>query len=304
MQTAAATRRLVLFPGAVGDLLCCWPALDALHAGGIALTLAARLDATDALPAERLAGWSIDARELAELFGVGPLSLPTRERFGGFDRIDSFTGHGDPAFAARLADVAGCQVHVHPFRGMEPGEPAREYYARCLDVTPLVRPLPIHADAAAWAEALWRRGGLHRPVVAIHPGSGSPAKNWQGMSAVAQAWRRDGGQVIALHGPAEIERGPQLAEADVALCGEPLRRVAAVIARARRFLGNDSGVSHLAGLVGIRTVVVFAETDPRIWAPAGDDVRVFHAPTTCARCGPRHFCTHRLPANDVLAALA
>ena len=296
----------MLFPGAIGDLLCCWPALDALGDGGARLTLAARPDTADVLPAERLSSWSIDARELAELFGSGPLSAVTRERFAGFTRVDSFTGHADPSFAARLAAAAGDleRVHVHPFRGMRRDEPARDYYARCLGAAPRVRPLPVHADAAAWAESLWRRAHLDQRVLVIHPGSGSPAKNWEGMSRVAGAWRRNGGQVIALRGPAEIDAGTQLAEADLTLSGESLRRIAAVIARARRFLGNDSGISHLAGLIGARTVVVFGETDPRIWAPAGDDVRVLHAPSACTRCGPRRFCAHRLTEADVLAALA
>ena len=37
--------------------------------------------------------------------------------------------------------------------------------------------------------------------------------------------------------------------------------------RARVFVGNDSGVSHLAAAVGTPVTAVFPATDPRIWSP-------------------------------------
>lgn len=298
-----ASRRLILFPGALGDLLCCWPALDALRARDHALTLASRPDIVDALPAGAVSSWSIDRREVAELFGGGPLSAGAHALFAGFAAVDSFTGHGDAHFSARLAQAATGVVRVHPFRAMQGGETARAYYARCLDVTPLSPPLALRPDAVAWANALWDRAQLGRRALVIHPGSGSPAKNWQGMDAVAQRWRESGGRVIALRGPAEIERGVRLVAVDLELNGEPLSRVAAVLARADRYLGNDSGISHLAGLVGARAVVLFGDSDPRIWAPAGDGVRVLHAATDCTRCTPPELCLHRLSIDDVMAAL-
>ncbi|MFN8640815.1 MAG: glycosyltransferase family 9 protein [Candidatus Binatia bacterium] len=73
--------------------------------------------------------------------------------------------------------------------------------------------------------------------------------------------------------------------ADLVVAGEPLARVAALLARAHRYLGNDSGISHLAGLVGARAVVIFGDTDPAVWAPAGATVRVLRAALPCAACG-------------------
>jgi ADP-heptose:LPS heptosyltransferase len=301
--TPTAEQRLILFPGALGDLLCCWPALDALGAHGLALTVAARPALVDALPAGAVTTWSIDRREVAELFGVGPLSAGIRALFAGFAAVDSFTGHGDPHFVARLAQAATAIVRVHPFRAMQPGETARDYYARCLAVTPLLRPLALRPDAVAWANALWQQARLGQRALVIHPGSGSPAKNWQGMEAVAQRWRDSGGRVIALRGPAEIERGARLVARDLELDGEPLSHVAAVLARADRYLGNDSGISHLAGLVGAHAVVLFGDSDRRVWAPVGDGVRVLQAAARCARCTPTDLCLHRLSIDDVMAAL-
>lgn len=46
------------------------------------------------------------------------------------------------------------------------------------------------------------------------------------------------------------------------------------LAAARLYLGNDSGVSHLAAAVGCPTVAVFGPTEPRVWAPRGARVKV------------------------------
>jgi ADP-heptose:LPS heptosyltransferase len=108
--------------------------------------------------------------------------------------------------------------------------------------------------------------------------------------------------VVALLGPAEIERGIAMA-ADVVLAGAALPRVAAVLRRADRYVGNDSGISHLAGLVGARALVLFADSDSRVWAPSGPHVTVLHAAPPCDQCGPGAFCIHRLPVTTVLSAL-
>lgn len=295
-------RVLALFPGALGDLLCCWPALQALRATGAALTLAAHEAWFDALPSGAVTPLSIDRREIADLFGGGPLADGTRALLSDFTRIESWTGYGDDNFASRLDTASGGSVAVHPFRAFDRGEHASHYYARCLGVLPLVDRLPVRAEAAAWTKMWWPQHRLGPRTLVIHAGSGSARKNWEGMAEVATAWRAGGGQVLSLCGPVESERGSVLAH-DAAVRGERLDRVAALLARAPCYLGNDSGISHLAGLVGARTVALFGPSDPRAWRPLGDGVRVLHAPDTCRPCGPDRFCTHRLSVAAVLEVL-
>ncbi|MGH7790149.1 MAG: hypothetical protein ACRERC_25000, partial [Candidatus Binatia bacterium] len=139
-------RVLVLFPGGLGDLLCCWPALAARRArAGTHLTLAAHPAWFDALPEAAVTPLSIDRREIADLFARSPLADATRRLLGGHDAVVSWSGHGDANFAARLADAAGAPVLVHPFRDFRPGEHASAYYARGLGVAPRVEPLPLRA---------------------------------------------------------------------------------------------------------------------------------------------------------------
>lgn len=58
---------------------------------------------------------------------------------------------------------------------------------------------------------------------------------------------------------------------------DSLLAVAGALAGATLYLGNDSGITHLAAAAGCPTVAVFGPTDPAVWAPQGPHVRVVHA---------------------------
>jgi hypothetical protein len=124
-------RTLVLFPGALGDFLCLWPALQGLGAEkATAVTLAIKPDHFDLVAAESHRLVSIDAREVGDLFGRTPLRADTRRLFAGHAAVHSFIGAGDPAFAKRLGEATGGTVAFHRVRGMGPGEHATRYFAR------------------------------------------------------------------------------------------------------------------------------------------------------------------------------
>jgi ADP-heptose:LPS heptosyltransferase len=55
--------------------------------------------------------------------------------------------------------------------------------------------------------------------------------------------------------------------------------LAAVLARAGLYVGNDSGVSHLAAAAGCPTVALFGPTDPALWSPVGPRVRAIRSRT-------------------------
>ncbi|HQB29861.1 MAG TPA: glycosyltransferase family 9 protein, partial [Syntrophales bacterium] len=59
----------------------------------------------------------------------------------------------------------------------------------------------------------------------------------------------------------------------------PLGRVASVLKQARVYVGNDSGISHMAAVLGVPSVVLFLATNPGIWRPPGDHVRILHRPS-------------------------
>ncbi len=110
--------------------------------------------------------------------------------------------------------------------------------------------------------------------VVIHPGSGGKSKNWplECFIAVARGLAAQGRSVSWVEGPAEEEL--RLPSAMTRLPRKSLVELSRCLAATRLFIGNDSGISHLAAAVGCPTVVVFGPTDPRVWAPRGMRVTV------------------------------
>ena len=127
------------------------------------------------------------------------------------------------------------------------------------------------------------------PLVVIHPGSGSIHKCVapETLASVVAAVQMSGAIPVVLEGPADQEPADRLLQ----LCGDPpivlkgldLLTVAGVLAQAGFFVGQDSGITHLAGMMGVHTVVLFGPTDPDRWAPQGTHVAVVQgAPCLCS----------------------
>src|SRR6185312_16228971 len=88
-------------------------------------------------------------------------------------------------------------------------------------------------------------------------------------------WRRRDGEVVVLIGPSEADAAETFRSAGLAVVtGLDLEQTAALLASASNFVGNDSGVSHLAGVVGCRGAVVFGTTRPQRWRPFAGSLAV------------------------------
>jgi ADP-heptose:LPS heptosyltransferase len=57
----------------------------------------------------------------------------------------------------------------------------------------------------------------------------------------------------------------------------PPRVLGPLLAQSGSFVGNDSGVTHLAAASGARTLALFGPTDPAQWAPVGPAVKALRA---------------------------
>jgi heptosyltransferase-3 len=94
--------------------------------------------------------------------------------------------------------------------------------------------------------------------VAIHPFSGSVRKNWLYFSELAEK----------LSTPAQICIGPEQ-QWPGALQYDDLYELAQWLATASVYIGNDSGITHLAAAVGVPVIAIFHASNPRVWAPRG-----------------------------------
>jgi ADP-heptose:LPS heptosyltransferase len=301
--------RIVLFrPGALGDALLALPALALL--GAVAprphVTLVAR---ADVLPLARGAGLAEDARDFdlpcwSALWQAGarprpPAALVLR----GADAAIAWCAD-DGTLARNLAACGIPRVIVTPGRSpasasgtphtalhlartlgpLLPGEPPATLAA----LPSIAAALARAEDATAAEAALARLGVPPRRIVALHPGSGGAAKRWPAAAyaAIARRLLAAGHAPLLLAGPADeaaisamrAALGADAARVPVAR-DLPLPALLGVLRRAAAYLGNDSGVSHLAGLAGVPALALFGPTDPAIWAPVGPRVRVIAAPS-------------------------
>jgi len=137
--------------------------------------------------------------------------------------------------------------------------------------------LPLVFGEDERLESRERTRGLDEGFLVVHPGSGSAAKNWPA-ERFAEAARRlsPGRPWLLVLGPAEDETADW--PGAVVAREWPLRPLGAALSRAGLFLGNDSGVAHLAAASGAPTLTLFGPTDPALWAPVGPSVATVRAP--------------------------
>ncbi len=177
-------------------------------------------------------------------------------------------------------------------------------------------PREAHAEAAELLAPL-----PPGQVVAVHPGSVWPTKRWlpEGFAGVLRRALESGACAVLLAGPGEEAIAGEVArlagvdggtEGFLDLSGKTsLASLAAVLARLDCYVGNDSGVMHLAWAQRVPVTAIFGPTTRSLgfW-PRGDGSSVMEVCEPCRPCGlhghktcPRgHFrCMRRISADMV-----
>ena len=220
---------------------------------------------------------SIEYSAMAGFFAPGSNLDPDLEAyFSSFSVVISYLFDPDDFFVGNL-ERAGVETVVRcPYKIDESGEHASRQLAAPLEE------LAMWLDDAA---AVIPGAELHRDLVAWHPGSGSPKKNWSPEKWADVFVKLGIDELLLISGEAEEER---MAEIESALESRGVRFTSArgvgfedlctQLRRVRVFFGHDSGIAHLAAACGAPCVLVFGPTDPDVWAPANEGVLVVRAP--------------------------
>lgn len=263
---------LVLRGGALGDFIVTLPALRLLRdrwpsaqielvGNARAAELGLVAGTIDRVHSQTEARWS-------QLYGSAFLSSGFKDWLDEFDLIVNFWpdperelcrhfSHRGTSFISSNASVETQPAATHFCEALRPlGLKADNYL-------PLIA-FPNHLDA----EATRRLAGFEDSI-ALHPGSGSPRKNWP-----IERWMSLAGK---LNKPLLIVTGE--AERDCPHWPDNLRIIhahtwplpvlGAALAKCTCFIGHDSGISHLASAAGAPCVLLFGPTDPAVWAPPG-----------------------------------
>jgi heptosyltransferase III len=144
---------------------------------------------------------------------------------------------------------------------------------------------PTQADLKKGKEILSENGitATRKPVV-IQPGSGGKEKCWHldNFVSLAKKLAKEGIEAVFILGPAELERFSHSAKNKIEEAGKVLTNLSlaealAVLSNAGGYIGNDSGITHLAAGLGIRTVAVFGPSNPTIYSPIGPAVTILES---------------------------
>jgi hypothetical protein len=254
-DTESEVRRLVIRPGAIGDFLVSLPALECLRSEYYEVWTAA--------PNVPLVRFADGARSIAatgldllEITEPAPTLLESLRRF---DSIVSWYGSNRPEFRDTVRRL-GLPFTFFPTLPPDgAGLHATDFYleqARTLGncESEGVPRIACPSDRENFA--------------VIHPFSGSPRKNWPLDKFKSLARQLE--QVMPVRWCSGREDPPL----KNAVRFDNLYELACWLARARLYIGNDSGITHLAAAVGTPVLALFGPTDPEVWAPRGRHVQV------------------------------
>jgi ADP-heptose:LPS heptosyltransferase len=307
---------LVLHPGALGDIILSLPALSLLRkqATRCRITLSGNLDYLGIVPrscADRCR--SLSTLPLQRLHGSLPIPESDVRFWTSFDRIVSWTGSSSDRFAHNLHAI-------HQNALVAPWKPVRGEHRHvsrifcdslCAWIPPEepLRPVEIVPQPAEQQSAArWLRDqGCSRDssLIALHPGGGGSWKCWPLDHYVLLARRllhERGGRLLIVEGPAEPGLGSELerglpSSGSIVARGLPLNILMVLLSRCQAYVGNDSGISHLAAALGIPCVVVFGPTAPEQWKPLGSKVTVLKDASGCSACEKGQPDGHQCLAN-------
>jgi heptosyltransferase-3 len=232
---------------------------------------------------------SIESGALSSFFARGA-QLPDdlRDYFAGFDLIVSYLFDPDRIFETNVQSCGRARFIAGPGKitgnGPAAGELARPLEELGLALkTPAGQLFPNESDCASADPYL---PANRKRIVAIHPGSGSRPKNWPRENwaelAMRLAKNEPGIFFVVIGGEADNEAVTFLRQAMAGLSAsyvinQPLTQVAGILSRCHKFVGHDSGISHIAAAVGLPCTLMFGPTDPEVWAPKNAEVRVLRA---------------------------
>lgn len=278
---------LVLRGGAIGDFVVTLPSLQLLrrrwpnsHIEVVGYLHIAGLASACGL-ADNVR--SLNAAHMARFFAL-EAEIPEEQAgyVAGFDVVLSYLYDPDGVFRTNmLAAGARRLVCCSP---MVNGCHAVEWFLKPLEQMAIYPDGATHPEMRLREEHLAngraRMVGFGQRVLALHPGSGGRQKRWplRRFMEVARLLKSGYGVTpVFFFGESDDDLWEEFSASHDgfgSIRNEPLVNVAECLSACAGYIGNDSGVSHIAAALGVPTVAVFGPTDPAVWGPRGRKVEI------------------------------
>ena len=324
---------LTIHQGALGDFILALPILETLRtvlpqAKSVIMGYPRILELVEErFYAEKIL--SIDQRGMATFFvRDGSLDIPLSQFFKTFDLVVVFGKDGEGTLIGNLRKVCqGRLLHIHSFPTWDEKVHLIDHLLRQiaqygLPVSSSNPKLHLKQSDRDWAEDFWKDQGLtgeeRSRVIILHPGSGSRKKVWpieRFLELASDFQKFFGSKLLIVLGPAEgleVQKAFERMGPDRPVLAKDLSllQLASVMEGSWFFIGNDSGISHMAAALGIPTIAIFGPTDPRVWSPRGERVCVVRKEMPCSPCPQERFfqckefeCLKGIEKREVLKGL-
>jgi ADP-heptose:LPS heptosyltransferase len=332
-KTPGVQSVLVIHQGALGDFILALPAFETLrkafpHAKSVIMGYPRILELVEKrFYAEKIL--SVDQKGMATFFvREGPLDLALTQFFKTFDLIVVFGRDGEGPVIRNLKRV--CEGRILQINSFPPWNEKvhltdyllKQFAQYGLPASGSTPRLHLKESDREWAKDFWQGRGVspaeRSKVIILHPGSGSRRKVWpldRFFNLACFLQDRLGSKILIVLGPAE---GPEVQKAFegkgpnsfIVAKGLTLLQLASAMEGCRSFIGNDSGISHMAAALGLPTVVVFGPTDQDVWSPRGEKTFVIRRGIPCSPCPSERFfqckdfgCLRGIEVEEVLQGL-
>lgn len=285
-------RILVIRSGAIGDFIVTLPVIQLLRRAfpGAWLALVAKARVRQLVQSLVDEFIDIDGTLLLPFFAerMDPACDEFRH-LNTFDLIISYLGSAGKVSANLLSLPQPMVVNADPLPPPDYSRHITEFLleplSQLIDTSsPPFPSVAIPEDAKDRTRGFLLASGVSSsaPLIAVHPGSGSRDKTLAPATfsrAVAQFQQRlPRAHVLVVEGEADEKYVSafrrELRTPHLNVKNRNLVEVASLLSHASLFLGNDSGIAHLAAAVGVPTIAVFRTSNPKVWAPRGSHVWV------------------------------
>lgn len=258
---------LICHLGALGDFILTWPAIKSLrqkfsdyHFWGVGRNSYMKLGVRMGLIDSYL---DIDSKPMPDFFSGK--SLPTA--LGTPAGAVLWMKEAQSLLKLLQASATLPTINIDPIPNVN--KHVARYYCEKLEV-------PFKINVPKDLSHLFPSRHENNGHILIHPGSGSPKKNFspQFYLKLADILTSQGySKIIFLLGPVEMESNIKASFRDREYREiDDLQHLQNLLVEAALYIGNDSGVSHFSGILGTPTIAIYRSTDPEIWGVIGDKV--------------------------------